>query len=101
MSIEPVAAFGTLHPSIEMGRADPAVEPTPASLFSQLMDQAAALNGRMRATDASLQSLAVGDTDQLHRVMMNLESTRLAFDLLLQVRNKVLDAYQELMRQQV
>jgi len=33
--------------------------------------------------------------------MMNLESTKLAFDLTLQIRNKVLDAYQELMRMQV
>jgi flagellar hook-basal body complex protein FliE len=100
MSIEPVAALSSTAPSIEMA-ATGLVEQQQPSLFAQLMEQAAALNGRMQANDASLQSLAVGDTDQLHRVMLNLESTRLTFDLMLQVRNKVLDAYQELMRQQV
>jgi flagellar hook-basal body complex protein FliE len=100
MSIEPIAALGSTAPSIEMA-ATGFVEQQQPSLFAQLMEQATALNDRMQANDASLQSLAMGDTDQLHRVMMNLESTRLRFDLMLQVRNKVLDAYQELMRQQV
>jgi flagellar hook-basal body complex protein FliE len=33
--------------------------------------------------------------------MMSLEKTRLTFELALQVRNKTLEAYQELMRMQV
>jgi flagellar hook-basal body complex protein FliE len=32
---------------------------------------------------------------------MGMEQTRLSFELMLAVRNKVLDAYQELMRMQV
>jgi len=45
--------------------------------------------------------MAVGQSDELHRIVMNLESTKMTFDLALQVRNKVLDAYQELMRMQI
>jgi flagellar hook-basal body complex protein FliE len=37
----------------------------------------------------------------MHQAMMSGEQTRLAFDLMLQVRGKVLDAYQELLRMQV
>jgi len=100
MNIEPIAALGSTSPAIEMASAGLGVQ-QPQPLFAKLMDQVTALNDRMQANDASLQSLALGDTDQLHRVIMNLESTRLSFDLMLQVRSKVLDAYQELMRQQV
>jgi len=32
---------------------------------------------------------------------MDMQRTRLTFDLMLQVRNKLLDAYQELLRMQV
>jgi flagellar hook-basal body complex protein FliE len=39
--------------------------------------------------------------DNLHQAMMAGEQTRLAFDLMLQVRGKILDAYQELLRMQV
>ena len=46
-------------------------------------------------------TLAMGQTDNLHQVMMTGEQTRLAFDFMLQVRSKLLDAYQELFRMQV
>jgi flagellar hook-basal body complex protein FliE len=55
----------------------------------------------MQANDQSIQQLALGGTDNLHQVMITLERTRLAFELALQVRNKALEAYQELMRMQV
>jgi flagellar hook-basal body complex protein FliE len=59
------------------------------------------LSTQMAANQQSVESLAVGQSDELHRVIMNMESTKLSFDLALQVRNKALDAYQELMRMQV
>ena len=45
--------------------------------------------------------VAAGEPVALHTVMIHLEETRLAFQTLVQVRNKVLEAYQELMRMQV
>jgi flagellar hook-basal body complex protein FliE len=59
------------------------------------------LNSQITVDQATIQSLAAGKSDDLHRVIMDLESTKLKFDLALQVRNKVLDAYQELMRMQI
>jgi len=59
------------------------------------------VNTQLINTDKAVQQLANGETENLHQVMISLEQTRLAFDLLLQVRNKVLDAYQEVMKMQV
>ena len=74
---------------------------TDANAFAGLLEQIDSLNTRMQASDATLQSVALGNGAELHRVLMDLESTRMSFDLMLQVRSKCLDAFQELMRLQV
>jgi flagellar hook-basal body complex protein FliE len=48
-----------------------------------------------------IRGLAVGDPVDMHQVMVNLERAKMRFDLVLQIRNKLLDAYQEVMRMQV
>jgi flagellar hook-basal body complex protein FliE len=53
------------------------------------------------ASQADLQRLAVGDTENLHAVMIRLEESRISLQLMLQVRNRVLEAYQDVMRMQV
>jgi len=45
--------------------------------------------------------LMAGEPVELHRVVMASEQAGLAFDLLMSVRNKAVDAYQEVMRMQV
>jgi flagellar hook-basal body complex protein FliE len=43
----------------------------------------------------------VGEQGNLHEVMIALEKAKLSFELILAVRNKSLEAYQELMRMQI
>lgn len=50
---------------------------------------------------ASMKALAVGDEKNLHETMLAIEKADLSFRLLLQVRNKLLGAYQEIMRLQM
>lgn len=69
--------------------------------FNSLLEGIEQLNGQMQINDQSVQNLALGETENLHQVMMTMERTRLTFELALQVRNKALEAYQELMRMQV
>ncbi len=47
------------------------------------------------------QALMRGEEVELHRVVLAGEEAGLAFDLMLAVRNKVIDAYQEVMRMPV
>ncbi len=42
-----------------------------------------------------------GETDELHSVALATQRAELEFDLLLQIRNKAVAAYQEIMRMQV
>jgi flagellar hook-basal body complex protein FliE len=51
--------------------------------------------------EQEMRKLLAGEPVELHRVMLASEQARLASDLLMAVRNKVIDAYQEVMRIQI
>lgn len=59
------------------------------------------VNQQLMTSQSDLQQLAVGNTQNLHRLMIGLEETRMSFQLMLQVRNRLLESYQEVMRMQV
>ena len=102
MSIEAIGAVGATAGLLQANGVSPgaAVTNSPVA-FSEMLDQVARLNQSMVDNETAIRSLAQNGAGNLHEIMMNLESARLQFDLLLQVRNKVLDAYQELMRMQI
>ena len=104
MTIEALAALelGAIEPgALGAASALRSTAAAPDTAFNTLLGSLEQLNAQMNANDQSIQQLALGGTDNLHQVMMTLERTRLAFELALQVRNKALEAYQELMRMQV
>jgi flagellar hook-basal body complex protein FliE len=99
MSVAPISAFEAVPAEAAAGvnEAPDAV----GTAFDQLVSSFQSLNSQLIAGQESVTQLALGHTDNLHRVMMNLEQTRLSFELMLAVRNKALEAYQDLMRMQV
>lgn len=66
--------------------------------FSSELD---AVNGALAASSQDVRKLATGQAPSLHDVMIHMEEAKLSFQLLAQVRNRLLDAYQEVMRMQV
>jgi len=56
---------------------------------------------QIKKADTQMQKLAVGKSNDLQEVVMATEKADLSFKLLVQVRNKLLEAYQEIMRMQV
>jgi flagellar hook-basal body complex protein FliE len=59
------------------------------------------VNATMVRADAALSQTALDGTQPPHQVMLALEEARLTFQLALQVRNRLLEGYQEMMRMQV
>ncbi len=51
--------------------------------------------------EQAIQSLAVGQTDNLHQVLLAVSQADLAFRLVLEIRNRLTEAYQEIQRMQV
>lgn len=48
-----------------------------------------------------IQRLITGDSEDLHKTLLAVQRSELSFELLMEVRNKVVQAYQEIMRIQV
>lgn len=70
-------------------------------LFDKLVSSLGEIDQGMEASGRAATELALGKTDNLHQVMIGAERTRLEFELAMSMRNRVLEAYQELMRMQV
>lgn len=118
MSIEAIAAVGAQLPTqLPAAVAPAALAPPDAAglmsaadlagpgqntgVFDQLVDSLAEIDANMAANGRAATELALGQSDNLHQVLINSERTRLQFDLAMSVRNRVLEAYQEIMRMQV
>ena len=70
--------------------------------FGAVLKQVVGSLGQLGArADASTLAMAKGDPVDVHEVMLNTEQASLGFSMALQVRNKLVDAYQEVMRMSV
>lgn len=56
---------------------------------------------RQTQSDLAIQDLAMGKTDNLHNVMLSVAKADLSFRMFLEIRNRLTEAYQEVMRMQV
>jgi len=71
------------------------------SFGSMLKSHLAEVNHLQTEADTSVQKLASGQNKDVHNTMIAMEKAGVAFQLTMQVRNKMLEAYQEVMRMQV
>jgi flagellar hook-basal body complex protein FliE len=47
------------------------------------------------------QKLVTGEVENIHQVMLAMEEAHTSFQLMMEMRNKILDAYREVMKMQV
>ena len=59
------------------------------------------LNQSQQNADALVEQLARGENVDLHTVMIGLEENNVRFNVALGIRDKLVDAYREIMRMQV
>jgi len=72
--------------------------PSFADTLAQSLDK---VNTLQKEADVAIQDFATGDTRNIHETMIAVGKADLAFRLTMQVRNKMVEAYQEVMRLQV
>jgi len=66
-----------------------------------LKDAVQSVNELQKNADVMSQKLATGETKNIPEVMLAVEKADIALKLMVQVRNKMIEAYQEIMRMQV
>jgi flagellar hook-basal body complex protein FliE len=82
--------------------ASPATAPAGGESFTSLLQDALAKINEVQAqADVSVQSLLTGQSTNLHETMIALQKADVSFQLMLQVRNKIVGAYEEIMRMQL
>ncbi len=59
------------------------------------------VNSMQNHADQSIEKMSAGEIKDVHQVMMAVEEANLSFNLMMEIRGKVLDAYKDLMRMQV
>ncbi len=65
-----------------------------------LKDAIKKVDNLQKEADGAIQEFTLGKAP-LHKTMIAIEKANLSFQLMLQVRNKIVDAYQEIMKTQV
>ncbi|MFQ5780758.1 MAG: flagellar hook-basal body complex protein FliE [Nitrospiria bacterium] len=58
-------------------------------------------NALQLRADQAVADLATGKTQDLHQTMIAIEKADVSFQLMMQVRNKILSAYEEITRMQI
>lgn len=99
MSIEPIAAISA--DEVISATAEAPVSKESADFSDWLVNQGVELNDQLNAVDVEIRKFATGESTNIHQVLLTVEKAKLSFDLVTQVRNKMLEGYQEILRMQV
>jgi flagellar hook-basal body complex protein FliE len=91
--VTPVAPAAAAASAADVGK--------PGEFASLFQNAVAKVDGYRTQADRSINQLLTGEGGELHNVALAAQQAELAFELGLQVRNKVVSAYQEIMRMQV
>jgi len=90
-----------VNPSGGLSNAKPTPEPQKGDFSTHLKNAIGEVNELQQKADQAIQQLAGEGKGDLQDTMIALEKADVSFRLMMQIRNKVLEAYQEIMRMQV
>jgi flagellar hook-basal body complex protein FliE len=97
--------IGQLNPNMQLPelRKMPGVSggKDTANFGDMLKDAISTVNDMQKQSDQEIQKLMAGETQDLHSTLIAVQKADLTFQTMMQVRNKILQAYQEIMRMQV
>jgi flagellar hook-basal body complex protein FliE len=92
----------TLNTFPDFGKAKPEVqEPGKTSFGDALKDSIKKVGEIEKEADQEVQKLATMESGDIVNTMMAIEKADISFQMMMQVRNKIISAYEEIMRIQV
>lgn len=98
MFIEPIQPIKEINQISELSKNENTLVKG-NGLFKSIFENA--LNDYISAekqVDEDIYKLSTGESDDVHNLMINTKKAELSLDLMIQLRNKTLDAYNEIMR---
>lgn len=100
MAIGSIKSLGSVDPRAVYGGMNKVQDPK-ASFVDQLKNAMTEVNDLQARRETMVEQVVTGEATEVHDVMIAAKESQLAFELLLEVRNKLLESYQEIMRMQV
>jgi len=99
MRVEPGRSLGSMDPQqIYQEQTQP---PDRKSFANTLKSALEEINGLQARRDEMVENMVAGHVTEVHDIMTAAEEAQLAFELLLETRNRLLESYQEIMRMQI
>lgn len=95
--VTPVARPGAVDVAGLDGLARPADKPF-ASLMEGLLGEVQGAQGKM---DQDVKNLATGKSENVHEIVLNVAQADLMFRMVMEVRDRLISSYQEVMRMQI
>lgn len=97
--------IGQISPNLqlpEIARPRTPAKPEEGGSFGDMLKSAiSTANELQKQSDVEIQKLMTGETQDLHTTLMAVQKADLSFQMMMQVRNKIVQAYQEIMRMPV
>lgn len=90
-----------IGPRREMEIASGVEEKTSLNFQSMLIGFIREVNETQHTAGESVNRLVSGEPTEIHDVMIAVEKAGISFELMMEIRNKMLEAYQEVMRTQI
>lgn len=99
------------HVRIGLSASQSIAGPAPSDLLSRsqpgegfldsLKDAIAKVNDVQIEANRQVEALVTGQSENVHAVMVALQQADLSFQLMMQIRNKLVSAYEEIQRMQI
>lgn len=99
MSVSGLSSINQSFPVINTQTSNKAEEK--ASFKDILMDAIMDVSRLEKNSDAITEDFIAGRTDSIHSVLIAAEKASISLEMVIEVRDKVLDAYNEIMRMQI
>ena len=96
--ISSIGSVGSSLPASPSTVGKPGHELPFADLVNDLLQNA---NGQQADVKESINQLVTGETDSIHDVVLTAAQADLAFRLVMEVRDRLISSYQEIMRMQM
>ena len=100
MAVGSIKSLGSIDPRAAYGVGGPAATPQ-TSFASKLQEAINEVNDLQKNREEMVDGMVSGQATEVHDVMIAAKESQMAFELLLEIRNKLLESYQEVMRMQV
>lgn len=95
-----ISNLPTILPELDAPK-QPISEASPSAFGEYIKRSLADVNRKINAADQAIDDLATGKNQDIHNTMIAMQKAEVSFELVMQIRNKLIAAYDEIRRMSI